>query len=340
MLFLLKTLFLFFLPLGFIAAQTSYTKSTDVPWASPEGFDLTMDIYTPNLELESYPVIVMFHGGGWLINNKSIMDEAAAYLATHGQYVVCNVNYRLLVDQENTVMMNEIVEDAMGAVLWVKAHIAAYQGDPEKIILTGDSAGGHLAMITALQKQALSSQRFQGAPHGFQPSWLPEGQTAEAIADADDLAVQALMISYGAFDIYKICLQDGLESTSNMFWMFAQSQARGIFGPAINVKDHPEYYKKVSPVYNIPSAADQALPPMLFTVGENDDLTSPASIEQFMDQLKDAGHENLTYWVHEGRPHAFLDSGTNEFLQISFAEDAPPALEVMIDFLDEIFYSE
>ena len=158
-----------------------YDLARDVEWAAPEGFELTMDIYTPKTGRNSYPVIVMFHGGGWLINSKSIMNEAAAYLATHGEYVVCNVNYRLLVDLGNTVRMNEIVEDAFGAVLWVKAHIDQYKGDPARVIVTGDSAGGHLASIITLQGRQLSSKRFMGAPHGFQPSWLPAGKTAEEV---------------------------------------------------------------------------------------------------------------------------------------------------------------
>jgi acetyl esterase/lipase len=103
------------------------------------GFDLTMDIYTPQTRKKQYPVIVMYHGGGWLINNKSIMDEGAAYLASHGEYVVCNVNYRLLGDLDNSVTMDEIVGDAFGALLWVQENIAEYGGDPDKIIVTGDS---------------------------------------------------------------------------------------------------------------------------------------------------------------------------------------------------------
>ena len=100
-----------------------YTLVEDVLWASPAGFDLTMDIYTPKSGKDSYPVVVMFHGGGWMINDKSIMDQASAYLATHGEYVICNVDYRLLVDNDNSVTMNQIVDDVFGAVLWVKDHI-------------------------------------------------------------------------------------------------------------------------------------------------------------------------------------------------------------------------
>jgi acetyl esterase len=56
-----------------------------------------------------------------------------------------------------------------------------------------------------------------------------------------------------------------------------------------------------------------------------------------MSQVQSAGH-TAEYWEHAGRPHAFLDSGSNAMLGISFEADGPPALDVMIDFLDEVFY--
>ena len=338
---------LYFLPLLLLTCHRTtsvgtdnnpYTLVADVEWAKPAGFPLTMDIYTPKTGKASYPVIIMFNGGGWLINNKSIIDQASAYLATHGEYVVCNVNYRLLGDQNNTVTLNEIVEDAFGAVLWIKNHIQAYGGDPRKIIVTGDSAGGHLAAITTMQGRQLASRGFTGGPYGFNPTWLPPGKTAEEIAAEDGLAVQAAMISYGAFDLYRAVTEGSFETADNIFWMLGQASPRGIFGSTINVQDNPAYYHRVSPVYNIPRASEYELPPMLFTVGEKDDLTTPASIQAFMAKLAAAGHDELTYWEHAGRPHAFLDSGSNEFLGITFEKDAPPALDVMIDFLDDIFY--
>jgi acetyl esterase len=148
-------LIFFLLPFLSLQAQSElehkeYQLAEDVLWASPQGFDLSMDIYTPQAGETSYPVLVIFHGGGWLINDHSIMEQMAAYVASHAKYVVCNVNYRLLGDLDNTVTMNQIVEDAMGAVLWIKEHIGKYQGDSTQIALTGDSAGGHLAAIGRL----------------------------------------------------------------------------------------------------------------------------------------------------------------------------------------------
>ena len=240
---------------------------TDVTWASPEGFDLTMDIYTPNTGRTNYPVIVMFHGGGWLINDKSIMKEPADYLARHGEYVVCNVNYRLLVDQENTVTIDEIIEDAFGAVLWVKSNIAKYKGDPSRLIVTGDSAGGHLASMVATHGDRLSSEGIKGEPWGFNPSWLPANTSAEQIARDQGLEVQAAIISYGAYDLTKR-VSDGFETSSNIFWTLAQAEPRGLFGKGTTFDSHPELYERASANYNLLAAKDKTFPPMLFTAGE------------------------------------------------------------------------
>lgn len=319
------------------AIKQRFTKVSDIVWASPKGHNLTMDIYTPNTGKASYPVIVMFHGGGWLINTKSIMDEPSAYLANKAEYVVCNVNYRLLPDQNNTVKMNEIVEDVFGAVLWVKDNISNYKGNPGQIIVTGDSAGGHLATMVVTQGQNLESDGFAGPTLGYKPTYLPKGKTAEQVANENGLAVQAAIISYGAFDLYGSA-QGGFEKPGNMFWSMAKAQPRGLFGEGINPTDNPAPYKQVSPLYNIPKASERKLPPMLFTVGSKDNLTTPVSIEAYMAKLKEAGHTDMQYWVYEGRPHAFLDSGSNQFLGTSFQKDAPEALDKMITFLNKVFY--
>ena len=104
-----------------------YKVIKDIEWAKPGGHSLTMDIYVPETGKSGYPVVVIYHGGAWLINNKSVMDSMATYIASHSEYIVCNVNYRLLGDNSNTVTMNQIVEDAFGAVLWIKEYIASYK---------------------------------------------------------------------------------------------------------------------------------------------------------------------------------------------------------------------
>jgi acetyl esterase len=314
----------------------------NVEWVDAGGVKLTMDIYTPKTGKSSYPVYVIYHGGGWLINNESVMDEMSRYMVSHGEYVICNVNYRLLPNAGNTVMMNEIVEDAMGAVLWIKDNISKYKGDRDRIAVSGDSAGGHLAAMVVLAGQRLESDGFAGPTLGFRPTYLPKGKTAEEIAKKNGLAVQAAVLNYPAVDIYKACYgssgdsNQGFESPSNVFWSFAQATPRGLFGAGKNVKDQPDLYKAVSPMHIVQDSRQRKLPPQLCAVGSLDNLTTPASVKAFADILEKAGHK-VEYWEHTGRPHAYLDSGSNQFLGTSFEKDAPDAIDRIIVFLDSVF---
>jgi acetyl esterase len=313
-----------------------YGLVNDVVWASPGGFDLTMDIYTPTSGKLAYPVVVMFHGGGWLINDKSIMDQAAAYLATNSDYVVCNVNYRLLSDNGNTVTLNEIVDDAFGAVLWVKSNIADFKGDSARVAVTGDSAGAHLSAMIVNMGDQLGSGTFSEASPRFTPSYLPGSKSAEEVATENGLAVQAAVLSYGTYDLFQTGISN-FESIKNPFWLASGSIARGLFGDQYNVIEHPLMYKAVSPLHNIPQATDRQFPPQLLTAGSEDPVVSPKSVKSYTEMLQSSGH-TARYWEYEGKSHAFLDSGSNMVLGSSFEADAPMALNIMIEFLDGVFY--
>jgi beta-glucosidase len=311
----------------------------EIKWSSPEGFPLTMDIHVPQTGKESYPVLVVYHGGGWLVNDQSIMEELSAYISTHAEYIVCNVNYRLLGDLDNTTHMNEIIEDAFGALLWIKENIAEYGGNPEKVAVTGDSAGGHLATSVVNMGRNLGKGEFSPDNLKFHPTYIPDELTIEEIIKKDMLKVQAAIISYGAFDIFESAHDGNFESKENAFWSFANAEARGLFGSDYSVGKNPELYQAVSPFYNIPEAGEYQLPPQLFTVGSEDDLTTPKKVKAYVEKLKAAG-QKAELWIYEGQPHAFLDSGSNEFLGTSFEKDAIKAIEKMIEFLDGVFYSE
>lgn len=316
-----------------------YQLHKDILWASPDGFDLTMDIYTPQTGKKNYPVLIIFHGGGWLINSNDIMDQPADYLASRGEFVVCNVNYRLLGDQDNTVTLNQIVEDALGAVLWVKTHIADYGGNPQAVAVTGDSAGGQMAAMVVNQSRNLAEQRFNAQQTSFLPTYMPEKMTLAKIKEGF-LDVQAAILSYPAVDLYQSSLgpnndgKGGFESASNIFWQMGGATARGIFGKGVDVLSQPDYYKAVSPLYTIPQ--DRKLPPQFLMVGSKDNLTTPESVKKYADALQQAGNK-VTFWIYEGRPHAFLDSGSNAFLGIAFEKDAPEALDKMMGFLNSVF---
>ncbi|MDP6181310.1 MAG: alpha/beta hydrolase [SAR86 cluster bacterium] len=314
---------------------SKYQLEENVVWASPAGFDLTLDIYSPVSNRGSYPVLVIFHGGGWLINDNSIMDQMSQYLATNSEYVICNVNYRLLSDQDNSVTLDEIVEDAFGAVIWIKHNISKYKGDNSRIAVTGDSAGAHLSAMIVNSGTNLSSDEEFRNNLSFTPTYLPNGKTAEQASKENVLNVQAAILSYGAFDVYKAGVE-GLESLKNPFWLFSRSKARGVFGKEYSPINNPAMYKALSPIYNIPEREEKILPPQLLLVGSEDGLTTPLSVKEYATKLESFGQET-EYWEYANRNHAFLDSGSNLFLGSSFEKDAPQALDKMIDFLDTVF---
>jgi len=313
------------------AAEVKVHKA--IPFASPDNFPLTLDIYVPQTDKASYPVVVIYHGGGWLVNSNAIMDDMATALARDGKFVVANMNYRLLGDQNNTVTMNQIVEDVFGGLLWVKDHIAQYRGDPTRIAITGDSAGGHLTTMILTRGRQLESDGFAGPSLGFNPSYLPAGKTAEQVAQADGVKVQAAVVSYGAFDLYAAA-KGGFESPSNTFWKFANAQARGLFGDKINVNDNADYYRAVSPIYFVPKASEYRLPPQFVHVGSADKVTPPESAQHYVDLLK-AGGQPVEYKVYPGKNHAYLDNGCN-WAGSCFNKDALWPMEDIIRFLNKI----
>ena len=312
-----------------------YIIEKDIVWASPKGFDLTLDIYSPSKKEEAVPVLIIFHGGGWLVNNKSIMDQMAQYLATNSNYVICNVNYRLLADLDNSVTLNEIIEDAFGALLWIKENIANYGGDKNRIAVTGDSAGAHIAaMIVNSGKQINNKNNFPKSLK-FTPTYMPEDKSIEEINLQNLMSVQASILSYGAFDIYSSAIY-GLETSNNPFWFFSGTSPRGVFGEGYTYFTHPEMYKALSPVFNIPSSEERVLPPQFLLVGSKDKLTTPEFVLDYKKELESEGHP-VDFWIYQDKGHAFLDSGTNYFLGNSFEKDAPEALNRMIKFLDKVF---
>ncbi len=301
-----------------------------IEFAKPDNFPLTLDIYVPQTGKKSYPVLVIYHGGGWLLNNNSIMHDLANKIARDGDMVVANMNYRLLADQNNTVAINQIIEDVFGGLLWVKDHIAEYRGDPTRVAITGDSAGGHLTTMILTRGRQLESDGFAGSSLGFKPSYLPAGKTAEQVAKEDGLKVQAAVVSYGAFDLYKAA-QGDFETPKNMFWKFANAEARGMFGNKITTKNNADYYKAVSPIYWVPVSSEYKLPPQFVHVGSLDKTTPPEAAQAYVDLLT-AGKQPVEYKVYPGKNHAYLDNGCN-WANSCFDKDAVEPVNDIIAFL-------
>ena len=102
-------------------------------------------VYTPD-GAGPFPVIVYFHGGGWVIGNKQVYDGGARGLAKQANAVVVSVDYRLSPEAKFPAAW----DDSLAAYKWTLANAATIKGDPKKLALAGESAGGNLAVATAI----------------------------------------------------------------------------------------------------------------------------------------------------------------------------------------------
>lgn len=101
-----------------------------------------LDVYYPENTKDKLPVIFDIHGGGWVYGTKRINKYYCIYMASLG-YTVVNINYRLAPDATIT----EQLKDVFAALSWTKDNIKDHHGDINRLYVTGDSAGGHLASL-------------------------------------------------------------------------------------------------------------------------------------------------------------------------------------------------
>jgi acetyl esterase/lipase len=109
----------------------------------------TLDVYRP-LGAQQAPVMLLWHGGSWKYGDKDYYQFVGMSLARRGLVTILP-NYRLAPDHP----FPTFVEDAASAVRWARDHAAEYGGDPNRIYLSGHSAGGHSALMLALDPQYL-----------------------------------------------------------------------------------------------------------------------------------------------------------------------------------------
>ncbi|MEX7468623.1 alpha/beta hydrolase [Mycobacterium adipatum] len=103
-------------------------------------------IYWPPESPQTPPVLLFFHGGGWVVGDLDSYDGTARAHAAGVGAVVVSVDYRLAPEHPYPAA----VEDVWAVTRWVAAHAAELGADPARIAVAGDSAGGNLAAVVAL----------------------------------------------------------------------------------------------------------------------------------------------------------------------------------------------
>jgi len=113
--------------------------------------ETVLDVLQPSAPaLGNRPGILVIHGGGWVQGDKEgMLDEYCLPFIRHG-FVVANIEYRLA----KAAPAPAAVNDALQAARWLHNHAAQYKVDPNRILVTGDSAGGHLALMVGMTPQS------------------------------------------------------------------------------------------------------------------------------------------------------------------------------------------
>jgi len=228
-----------------------------------------LDIYRRrDVDLENAPVLVQVHGGGWTIGDKSqqgliLMNRMAAR-----GWVCVAMNYRLAPKHPFPAQ----IEDVKRAIAWTREHIAAYGGDPSYLVITGGSAGGHLAALAALTP---SVREYQP---GFEDA---------------DTTVSACVPFYGVYDM------GGVTGDKAAVAMRDKFLAPRVFRK--HPEKHSEEFEKASPITHV--AADA---PDFFVIhGAHDGLVSVRQARAFVAKLREVSTGVVTYLELPGTQHAF-----------------------------------
>lgn len=120
-------------------------KTVDIDIPGPLG-NIPIRIYHPVGMTSPLPVLVYYHGGGWVIGSRDTHDSLCRLIANSGPFVVVSVDYRMGPEHP----FPAAVQDSISALDWTVNNIADYNGIPDKIAVGGDSAGGNLSAVVSL----------------------------------------------------------------------------------------------------------------------------------------------------------------------------------------------
>jgi acetyl esterase len=122
--------------------SVAHIENRTIP--GPRG-EIPIRIYTPTGD-GPFPVLVFFHGGGWVVCNLDTHDNVCRSLANGADCIVVSVDYRLAPEHK----FPAAPEDCYAATQWVAENATRLNGDPSRIAVGGDSAGGNLTAVVTL----------------------------------------------------------------------------------------------------------------------------------------------------------------------------------------------
>lgn len=237
-------------------SQAMYNIRANVVYGTWSGYEAKLDVYQRRGVTTPQPTLIFIHGGGWVLGTKESAVMSFLPWLEMGWNVV-NVEYRL----SHVALAPAAVEDCLCALKFVVAHAKDYNVDTSRIVTSGESAGGHLALTTGMIPESEGLDRecpgtnFQGRGAG-----LPK--------------VAAIVNWYGIADINDM-LSGPNERAYAVEW-FA------------DLPNRDELARKLSPLTYV----RKGLPPIISIQGDADPIVPYSNSTRLRDALTTAGVPN------------------------------------------------
>lgn len=250
-------------------ADETYIRTQDVVYGRKHGMALTMDVFTPKEDANGAGVIFVV-SGGWFSGHQSINPTFLAELLRRGYTVFAVVH-----GSQPRFTIPEAIADLNRAVRFVRTHAADYKVDPDRLGITGLSAGGHLSLMQGLAGDEgksdstdpveRASSRVQAVACFFPPTdFLNYGKPGEEA------------LGNGTLDDFRAPFDFNEFSTdTKRFERIADAEKRRAIG------------RQISPITHV-SRDD---PPTLIIHGDADRLVPFQQAQILVDKLKAAGVE-------------------------------------------------
>jgi acetyl esterase/lipase len=247
-----------------------YQAQGNITYAVAGGVELKLDLYKPRAAGPPRPVMVFVHGGGWVSGAK---EDAVLWLAPWLQsgWAAVNVEYRLA----RVAHAPAAVEDVRCALRWVDRYAKDHGLDPARIVMSGDSAGGHLALMAALAPESAGLDRGCTVPY-------PAGTNSWVSVPARDVRPAAVVSWYGITDVAGMLAGEG---------------ARGYAVEWVgNRRDADKAAALVSPVEYVAAGG----PPVITVHGDADTVVPYAHATRLHAALDKAGVKNRLVTIPGG----------------------------------------
>jgi acetyl esterase/lipase len=255
----------------FVEVATGYRLVPNVVYLRAGGHELLLDVYQSRTADGPAPTMMYIHGGGWTNGNKEASALTFLPYLEMGWNVV-NVEYRMA----DTAHAPAAVEDCRCALRWIYRNAERFNVDVNRIVVTGNSAGGHLSLTTGMVTADAGLDRQ--CPGDRNRTWST-GTTSMA-----DLQVAAIINWYGIADV--VGLMEGPPGTSGNFteaWLGSRS-------------DRADVARRVSPLTYVRNG----LPPVLSIHGDADSIVPYDHSVRLHEALERAGVPNELVTIEGG----------------------------------------